>query len=309
MTNLTAQLEDERVIMPQASTYVRIPDDAAFRGETGPLPAGVRRVTPDALGAVRLMDGPIARNAEGKVQVAAFDFDGTCIQGNSPVMLVRYLVRRRMLSPSVVARILSWAFAYKTRLPQNEAWVRGLVFRAFAGRPVAEVNGFLRDFYDQVIDRRFRADAEAEMAAPRGGGGTPWCACRPPSSPSSPRPWSAALIQLRHRHAHEGRLPGQLHRRGGGRAHRGPREGGGAPSLVRRAVRRGWLGARLACGDHHSDRAVLAAAKSAYAVTPDRPLAHGQRPGLRYLGMVGRARIVAKRRWQRTRGGSGGGAR
>ena len=80
-------------------------------------------------------------------------------------MLVRYLVRRRMLSPSVVARILSWAFAYKTRLPQNEAWVRGLVFRAFAGRPVAEVNGFLRDFYDQVIDRRFRADAEAEMAA------------------------------------------------------------------------------------------------------------------------------------------------
>ena len=165
MTNLTAQLEDERVIMPQASTYVRIPDDAAFRGEVGPLPAGVRRVTPDALGAVRLMDGPIARNAEGKVQVAAFDFDGTCIQGNSPVMLVRYLVRRRMLSPSVVARILSWAFAYKTRLPQNEAWVRGLVFRAFAGRPVAEVNGFLRDFYDQVIDRRFRADAEAEMAA------------------------------------------------------------------------------------------------------------------------------------------------
>ena len=106
MTNLTAQLEDERVIMPQASTYVRIPDDAAFRGEAGPLPAGVRRVTPDALGAVRLMDGPIARNAEGKVQVAAFDFDGTCIQGNSPVMLVRYLVRRRMLSPSVVARCL-----------------------------------------------------------------------------------------------------------------------------------------------------------------------------------------------------------
>ena len=220
MTNLTAQLEDERVIMPQASTYVRIPDDAAFRGEVGPLPAGVRRVTPDALGAVRLMDGPIARNAEGKVQVAAFDFDGTCIQGNSPVMLVRYLVRRRMLSPSVVARILSWAFAYKTRLPQNEAWVRGLVFRAFAGRPVAEVNGFLRDFYDQVIDRRFRADAEAEMAAHEEAG--------------------HEVVVLR-------RLCDELF---------------GAD---------GWELA-WAYGDHHSDRAMLAAAKSAYAVTPDRPL-------------------------------------
>lgn len=106
------------------------------------------------------MDGPIARNAEGKVQVAAFDFDGTCIQGNSPVMLVRYLVRRRMLSPSVVARILSWAFAYKTRLPQNEAWVRGLVFRAFAGRPVAEVNRvsarLLRPGHRPAFSRRCR---------------------------------------------------------------------------------------------------------------------------------------------------------
>ena len=77
MTNLTAQLEDERVIMPQASTYVRIPDDAAFRGETGPLPAGVRRVTPDALGAIRLMDGPIARNAEGKVILYADRMTGS----------------------------------------------------------------------------------------------------------------------------------------------------------------------------------------------------------------------------------------
>ena len=65
-----------------------------------------------------------------------------------------------------------------------------------------------------------------------------------------------------------------------------------------------------AYGDHHSDRATLAAAKSAYAVAPgSAPYAHGQRPGLRYFGMVGRARIVAKWRWQRSRGGSGGGAR
>ncbi|MFR1167739.1 MAG: hypothetical protein ACLSDQ_09180 [Adlercreutzia equolifaciens] len=65
------------------------------------------------------------------------------------------------------------------------------MFRAFAGRPVAEVNGFLRDFYDQVIDRRFRADAEAEMTAHEEAGHAV-VACRPPSSPSSPPPWSAA---------------------------------------------------------------------------------------------------------------------
>ena len=258
MTNLTAQLEDERVIMPQASTYVRIPDDAAFRGETGPLPAGVRRVTPDALCAVRLMDGPIARNAEGKVQVAAFDFDGTCIQGNSPVMLVRYLVRRRMLSPSVVARILSWAFAYKTRLPQNEAWVRGLVFRAFAGRPVAEVNGFLRDFYDQVIDRRFRADAEAEMAAHEEAGHAVVCVS------ATFEPIIAAAMEVGFQGNYTDEVEGE------------PIEGSEKVVVLRRLCDElfgadGWELA-WAYGDHHSDRAMLAAAKSAYAVTPDRPL-------------------------------------
>lgn len=244
MTNLTAQLEDERVIMPQASTYVRIPDDAAFRGEAGPLPAGVRRVTPDALGAVRLMDGPIARNAEGKVQVAAFDFDGTCIQGNSPVMLVRYLVRRRMLSPSVVARILSWAFAYKTRLPQNEAWVRGLVFRAFAGRPVAEVNGFLRDFYDQVIDRRFRADAEAEMAAHEAAGHAVVCVSatfEPIIAAAMERRPIQYAIATRMRVDFQGNYTDEVE----GEPIEGPEKVVVLPSPVRRAVRRGRLGARL----------------------------------------------------------------
>ena len=32
-----------------------------------------------------------SRNGEGPVRLAAFDFDGTSIQGNSPVLLVRYL--------------------------------------------------------------------------------------------------------------------------------------------------------------------------------------------------------------------------
>ena len=252
MTNLTAQLEDERVIMPQASTYVRIPDDAAFRGEAGPLPAGVRRVTPDALGAVRLMDGP-------------------CIQGNSPVMLVRYLVRRRMLSPSVVARILSWAFAYKTRLPQNEAWVRGLVFRAFAGRPVAEVNGFLRDFYDQVIDRRFRADAEAEMAAHEEAGHAVVCVSatfEPIIAAAMERRPIQYAIATRMRVDFQGNYTDEVEGE--------PIEGPEKVVVLRRLCDElfgadGWELA-WAYGDHHSDRAMLAAAKSAYAVTPDRPL-------------------------------------
>lgn len=72
---------------------------------------------------------------DGLVHIAAFDFDGTCISGNSPVLLVRRLMKLGMLEKSVLARIMLWGIAYKLRLPQNESWVRGLVFRAFAGKP------------------------------------------------------------------------------------------------------------------------------------------------------------------------------
>ena len=54
-----------------------------------------------------------------RARLAVFDFDGTSICGNSPVMLVWYLRQRRMLRKSVVFRILAWAAAYKLRLPQN----------------------------------------------------------------------------------------------------------------------------------------------------------------------------------------------
>ena len=256
--------------MPQASTYVRIPD-AADRRDEAPLPAGVLRVAPGALGAVRLMDVPLVRNGEGKVQVAAFDFDGTCIQGNSPVMLVRYLVRRRMLSPSVVARILSWAVAYKTRLPQNEAWVRGLVFRAFAGRPVAEVNRFLRDFYDEVIDGHFRPDAEAEMAAHEEAGHAVVCvsATFEPiiAAAMEHRPIQYA-IATRMRVDFQGDYTDEVEGE--------PIEGPAKVAALRRLCDDlfgpdGWE-LVWAYGDHHSDRAMLAAAKNAFAVTPDRPL-------------------------------------
>ena len=81
-----------------------------------------------------------SRNGEGPVRLAAFDFDGTSLDGNSPVMLVKHLAKLRMLNPTVLLRIGLWAAAYKLRLPQNEAWVRGLVFRAFAGKPLSLIH-------------------------------------------------------------------------------------------------------------------------------------------------------------------------
>lgn len=98
-----------------------------------------------------------------KHKVAVFDFDGTSIEGSSPTRLVNRLLFERKLSLLTGFKIGFWGIAYKWKLPQNEAWVRGQVFRAFENKPQEEVDQYLRDFYDKAIAKRFRPQAAAAM--------------------------------------------------------------------------------------------------------------------------------------------------
>ena len=98
-----------------------------------------------------------------KVQVAVFDFDGTSIEGSSPSWLVSRLLLERRISPITTLKIICWGAAYKWHLPQNEAWVRGQVFRAFDGMPKSEVDRYLTGFYDKYIAKRFRPKADEAM--------------------------------------------------------------------------------------------------------------------------------------------------
>lgn len=224
----------------------------------------------------RAADLPIVPDASGRVQVAAFDFDGTTIEGNSPVLLVRYLALRGMLRKSVIFRILLWAGAYKVRLPQNESWVRGLVFSAFRGEPKGAVDAFLARFYHETVEGRFRPEAERVLREhAEAGHAVVWV-----SASFEP----IILEAMRDHYVHyqtstrmrvdaEGDYTDEVEGL--------PVEG--AEKLV--ALRRlcdaefgedGWeLG--WAYGDHHSDRPLLEAARTPYAVTPDRPLARTAR--------------------------------
>ena len=58
---------------------------------------------------------------EKPVEIAVFDFDGTSISGNSPVILVRCLRRKGFLKKRIFTRIIFWGLRYKLRLPQNES--------------------------------------------------------------------------------------------------------------------------------------------------------------------------------------------
>ena len=209
---------------------------------------------------------------DGLVHIAAFDFDGTCISGNSPVLLVRRLMKLGRLEKSVLARILLWGIAYKLRLPQNESWVRGLVFRAFAGEPTAEVDRFLRDFYDEDVARLFREKADEELARHREEGRVVVLV----SATFEP-----IVVRAMESHPIDFQISTRMRTSSDGtytcEVEGLPVEGDQKIVRLREfADERFGVGRWVldaAYGDHHSDRTLLGAARNPVAVTPDRPLA------------------------------------
>lgn len=206
-------------------------------------------------------------------KIAAFDFDGTSIRGNSPVLLVRKLLRDGMLGKRVTAKIASWGVAYKFRLPQNEAWVRGLVFTAFAGRKKADADAYLRDFYDEVIagQNRFRPQADAAMRAlqERGVEVLVVSATFEPIIERAQELHSfdgfiATKMAVDERGLYTTRVDGPCvegqEKVNCIRAYADARYGAGNWELVE------------AYGDHHSDAPLLSAATRGFAVCPDNPL-------------------------------------
>lgn len=209
----------------------------------------------------------------GRVRIAVFDFDGTCLDGNSPVLLVRRLALSGMIRPSVLARIMGWGIAYKLHLPQNESWVRGLVFDSFEGKPKADVDAFLAKFYDEKIDPIVRPAALAEIERQRA------CGAHIVSVSATFSPIIERAIERRGMfdHAIATDMKVDAHGRYTREVACTPTEGAEKPiALARYADARFGAGKwRLvaAYGDHYSDRPLLEAAEQPYAVTPGPTLA------------------------------------
>ena len=208
--------------------------------------------------------------APGVRRIAAFDFDGTSMDGNSPVLLVLYLAKKNMLSNLDALRIGLWGLRYKFRLPQDEAWVRGMVFRAFEGKPVEEVDQFLYRFYDEEIAPRFRAAADAAMERHRMAGETVLVV----SATFEP-----IVRRAMETHPIDGQVSTRMRIEDGAYTRNvdgKPVEGAEKLAAIKRwcdaAYGEGNWELAHAYGDHHSDRPMLDAAEHAFAVDPDRPL-------------------------------------
>lgn len=211
-----------------------------------------------------------------KVRLAVFDFDGTSIDGNSPVMLVSHLARRRMIGKRITLRIALWGLRYKLRLPQNESWVRGMVFSAFEGKPVAEVDAYLARFYEDKIAKRFRPEA-AETMRRHAEEGVVVVVVSATFEPIIIRCMQDHPIQYQISTRMKVAEDGTYTREVEGLPVEGEQKLVALTDFADARFGAGNWELAYAYGDHHSDRALLSAATHAFAVDPDKPLARTAR--------------------------------
>ena len=201
-------------------------------------------------------------------RVAVYDFDNTSLDCSSTVRLVFYLLKSSYLSLGTSLKIGFWGLAYKLRLPQNESWVRGQVFKAFAGRPKRLVDQFLAKYYDEVLEKHFRAAAHASMHEHLAAGIDVLMVS------ASFEPIVQRAMQ---RHGFTGQVSTRMKVAPDGTYTREvdglPVEGAEKIEAIKRWCdeRYGEGGWKIvaAFGDHHSDEAMLACAEKSYAVNPN----------------------------------------
>lgn len=207
-----------------------------------------------------------------KVQIAVFDFDDTCIEGSSPSWLVNRLIFERMISPATIAKIGLWGVAYKWHLPQSESWVRGQVFRAFAGKPKESVDEYLVRLYDNYIEKRFRPQADETMRRLAEEG----CSVIVVSASFEP-----IVLRAMEKHPFHHQISTRMKTAPDGTYTRQveglPIEGDAKLMAIKH-----WCDGHFGEGnweiayayaDHHSDAPLLSAAKHPFAVTPNSAMA------------------------------------
>lgn len=204
-------------------------------------------------------------------RVAVFDFDGTSIEGQSGSLFTRYLFSNGLMSPLRLAKLAWWGIRYKLHLPFRQDEARELVFGSLAGRTSEEVDAIMTGFHDEVLAPLYRPQALSEVA---------WChekgmlvllvsaTFEPIAEVAARRMGADGFAATRMERDARGRYTGRVD---------GPVVAGAEKC---RAVE-AWCDAHLGAGnwvlerayaDHHTDAALLEAAREPRAVCPGKTL-------------------------------------
>ena len=97
------------------------------------------------------------------IRVAAFDLDGTILDGESPLKLTTSLLCARELPLHKGIAMGWWGIRYRLRLPQVESTPRELLFSALTEPTVEQVDAEITDVFERRIRKRIRPGAPKEV--------------------------------------------------------------------------------------------------------------------------------------------------
>ena len=103
-------------------------------------------------------------------RVAAFDLDGTILDGESPLKLTTSLLAHRQLPLRKAVAMGWWGLRYRLRLPQTESTPRELLFSALTEPTVEEVDAEILEIYDKRMRKHIRPGAVREIERCRAAG-------------------------------------------------------------------------------------------------------------------------------------------
>lgn len=97
------------------------------------------------------------------IRVAAFDLDGTILDGESPLKLTTSLLRHHELPLHKGILMGWWGVRYRLRLPQTESTPRELLFSALTEPTVEEVDAEIMEVYEKRMRKHIRPGGVEEV--------------------------------------------------------------------------------------------------------------------------------------------------
>ncbi len=102
------------------------------------------------------MTMPASGTETNKVQLAVFDFDGTCIGTSSPVILSNDLRAHKLIKKRHLTRLAWFGVRYTLHLPRKSGTYFQPIFTAFEGWTPDMIQTYLQDLYTREIRPRIR---------------------------------------------------------------------------------------------------------------------------------------------------------
>ncbi len=103
-------------------------------------------------------------------KIVAFDFDGTMIDGSSPVRLIMRLNRDRLMRKRVIAKTIAWGARYKLGTELDQVKPRRHVFSSFRNFSASDANDIMQNLYFEELRPILRPGALEALEAHRAAG-------------------------------------------------------------------------------------------------------------------------------------------